>query len=415
MPVDAAIAAVGSEVTDRLPLPLPLPRDASAANIAQFVALRAAACVGADYSNLALIDNDRQNLRLYHGPFLSSAVADRYTDVPVDAPFPIAAAVRTGKPVVLDGEREYLSRFPEIWPDTRAAGVEATVSIPLIRSDDSPIGAIGFAWAAAPRFDVRLDAALEAVANLVTEILERAQLYAAEHQMIADLHRRLLSVLPEVDGLTTAARYVPAGHSAEIGGDWFEGAVLDDDQYAVVVGDVTGHGLAAAADMALIRGIVTALLHDGAEVSEVFARTSRLLRRRPDTVLATAALAVIDRTRSSITYATAGHPSPLIVGPDGSVARLDDANAPILGIGSEVRRSATAPFPVGSALVMFTDGLVERRDRPFTVGIDLAVEILRAQVSSTSPEQRISSLIDGLISDGPGHDDVAVVVVANVG
>jgi transcriptional regulator with GAF, ATPase, and Fis domain len=195
-----------------------LPRVASGPQIAQFVALRAAACVGADYSNLALLDRAGESLRVYHGTFLDPAIADRYTDIALNAPFPIAAAIRTGEVIVLDGPEAYRNRFPEILDDTLSAGIQATVSMPLIRGDGSAIGALGFAWARAPAFDLKLDVALRALAQLCTEIVERAELYAAEHQLVAELHRRLLGTLPQLAGLTTAALYRPGGHCGLVGG-----------------------------------------------------------------------------------------------------------------------------------------------------------------------------------------------------
>jgi chemotaxis family two-component system sensor kinase Cph1 len=124
--------------------------------------------------------------------------------------------------------------------------------------------------------------------------------------------------------------FPPVGtHS--VGGDWYEGLLLDGHRIALVVGDVTGHGVAAAADMALIRGMVTALLHSGVSVASVFSEVSGVLRQRPGLLLATAALAVVDVGAATLTFATAGHPPPVLRLPDGRVQILDNANAPIIG------------------------------------------------------------------------------------
>ena len=402
-------AVVPSSLSDDLPQP------AGGMDIAQFVALRAAACVGADYSNLALIDRDSPTqLRVFHRPFLDLEMMERYLDIPLSAPFPIAAAVRDQRVVVLNGQTDYLDQFPEIWKDTQAAGVRATCSLPLCRSDGSPIGALGFAWSTPPPFDLKLDTALRAVGHLVAEIVERAEVYDAEHQLIAGLHERLLSPLPEVPGIATSARYLAAGRSDAVGGDWFEGLVLDDSTLAIVVGDVTGHGLTAAADMALIRGLITALLHDGVPLKDVFARVSRVLTRRPDGLLATAAVALISTATAELTYATAGHPPPLLIQPDGAIERLDLANAPMLGIDRSDPRAALAPFPPGAMLIMYTDGLVERRECPFDQGIDRAVDVLSHGSAILSTGECIDALFAALIGDRHDNDDVAVVVVKNV-
>jgi len=411
-PIPAALA--GTPVPKSVPQP-PLGA-AAGADIAQFIAVRAAACVGADYSNFALVRTDAPAvLRLYHGTFFSATRTGRYIDIALDAPYPIAEAVRQRSVLLLNGEADYVARFPDLWADTAAAGVAATVCVPLWRGDGSIIGAIGFAWTIAPRFDVKLDRALEALAHLVTEIVERSELYAAEHQLIADLHRRLLSDLPAMDGLATAARYLPAGESSSIGGDWFEGLHLDGSRWAVVVGDVTGHGLPAAADMALIRGLITALLHDGVPAADVFERVSRILARRADGVLATAAVAVVDTAAATLTYATAGHPPPLLLQPGGTVTRLGDANAPLLGVPSSRQAARTAAFPRGSTLIMYTDGLVERPDRPFDEGIDRAVALLQQVGQQLGPEQYVDLLVSGLVGDRSEHDDVAVVVLQHRG
>ena len=387
----------------------------SGIDMAQFVALRAAACIGADYSNFALLDRaDRRTVRLFHGTFLEPSIADRYTEFDIDSHFPIAAAVRTGQVISLSGADDYAAHFPDIWADTVAAGIEATVSLPLIRADGTSIGALGFAWAVAPSFDVSLGRALHALAELCTEIVERAETYEAEHQLIAELHLRLLSALPTVDGLENAARYLPAGSSSSVGGDWYEGVILDDGRLALVVGDVVGHGLSAAADMALMRGMVTALLLDGVTVADVFDRLTRVFSRRGDKILASAAVVVVDRRLSTLTYATAGHPPPLLIDPDGMITLLDAANGPWLGIAESRPIEVVVPFAVGTQLVMYTDGLVERRNRTFDAGIAEMVAVVSSQHTLGQPDELIDLVLDTLLDDGIHGDDIAVLVLKSV-
>jgi GAF domain-containing protein len=145
---DVPIPAVGAPVPVPLPESLPLP--ATSAQVAQFVAYRAAACVGADYANLALLDGARTSLRLFHDSFLDQDIADRYTDVAVDATYPIAAAVREQRVVLLSDIESYRLQFPSIVADTIAAGVRASASLPLYRSDGTVLGALAFAWTDPP-------------------------------------------------------------------------------------------------------------------------------------------------------------------------------------------------------------------------------------------------------------------------
>jgi serine phosphatase RsbU (regulator of sigma subunit) len=413
-PASAAAAdlVVGVEVPARLPGSLALP--ATGIEIAQFVAFRAAACVGADYSNMALFDADRQSLRLFHGTFLTPDIADRYTDVPLSAPFPIAAAARTGNSVLLADLASYAARFPKILADTVAAGVQATASLPLHREDGTLVGAIGFAWTAPTTFDAKLESALNAVADLCTATIEGAERYDAEHELIVEMHRSLLGAPPTMAGIEVSARYLPASENHSVGGDWYEGLLLDSDRIALVVGDVTGHGVAAAADMALIRGMVTALLHSGVPVADVFSEVSGVLRQRPGLLLATAALAVVDVAAETITFATAGHPPPVLRLPDGQIRMLDTANAPIIGHAWTRSVADVAPFPIGSQLVMFTDGLVERRDRPFDVGIGQVATVLAGLAEPVTPDELTDLLLHDLMGEGDGVDDVVILVIEHI-
>ena len=386
---------VGVKVPSGLPGSLALP--ATGREVAQFVAFRAAACVGADYSNLALFDATGQSLRLFHGTFLTPEIADRYTDVPLSAPFPIAAAARSGKAVLLPDLGPTAPSFrrssptrspPESRPPHRCHCIERTARRSARSASHGREPTM---------FDAKLESALNAVADLCTATIERAERYDAEHQLIVELHRSLLGALPTMAGIEVSARYLPASETPSVGGDWYEGLLLDGERIALVVGDVTGHGVAAAADMALIRGMVTALLHSGVPVADVFSEVSGVLRQRPGVLLATAALAVIDLAVETVTFATAGHPPPVLRLPDGQIRMLDTANAPIIGHVRTRSVADVAPFPMGSQLVMFTDGLVERRDRPFDVGVGQVAAVLAGLSKHVTPDELTDLLLHALL------------------
>jgi len=390
--------------------PLPLP--ATGAEVAQFVALRAAACVGADYSNIALLAADGNSLRLFHNPFLDVEIAERYTDVPLDAPYPIAVAAREARVVMLPDLDSYQEEFPGLVVDTIAAGIQATASLPLYRVDGTRLGAIGFAWSKPMSFDPKLDAALRAVAHLCVETVERAERYDADHDLIVALQERLLGSPPVLAGVDISARYLTASSEAAVGGDWYEGLLLGEGRIALIVGDVVGHGITAAADMALIRGMMSALLHARVATSRIFTEVTGVLDQRDAPHLATAALAVIDIPARTVSFATAGHPPPLLRLPDGTVERLDTANGMMIGVSSgSLGEVGVARFPVGSRLVMYTDGLVERRDRPLQVGIDEAAGHLAAISTRLAPGQVIESLLGALSGGEATDDDIAVLVV----
>ena len=265
-----------------------------------------------------------------------------------------------------------------------------------------------------PRFDPKLESALRAVAYLCTETLERAERYDAEHALIVELQDRLLGDIPTLAGIQTGARYLPASTALSVGGDWYEGLLVSDSKMAVVVGDISGHGIAAAADMALIRGMLSALVHAGVPVSHVLREISEVLGQRKGVLLATAALAVVDVAADLITFATAGHPPPLLLLPDGEVRALSTANSPIMGVSTTRTVSDTAPFPLGAQLVMYTDGLVERRDRGFDVGVAEAAHHLATLSDRLNNQDLIDSLLHTLVGGAGPEDDIAIIVIEHV-
>jgi len=400
--------ASGVAVASAFARPLPLP--ATGLEVAQFVALRAAACVGAEYSNLALLNAEGSSLRLFHSPFLDPELEDRYIDVPLDAAYPIAAAAREGRVVLLPDLASYEKEFSGLRADTTAAGIQATASLPLYRFDGTLLGAIGFAWADPMVFSLKLEAALRAVTHLCVETVERAERYDADHELIVALQDRLLPSLPVLAGVQASARYLTSGSEATVGGDWYEGLLLGSGRMAFIVGDVVGHGITAAADMALIRGMISALLHARVAPSQIFTELTDLLGRNGSPLLATAALAVVDVPASTITYATAGHPPPMLRLPDSTVKMLDDANGTMIGASIASPRTART-FPLGARLVAYTDGLIERRARPIDEGMHDVAAHLAAIPEHLEPAQVIESLVGALIGSETTDDDVAVIVV----
>ena len=155
--------------------------------MAQFVALRAAACVGAEYSNLALLSADGNSLRLFHSPFLDAEIAARYTDVPLDAPYPIAVAARDDRVVLLPDLDSYQEEFPGLGcrhDRSRDPGDGLASALPLRRN---PSRGDRVRLDRADVFDRKLDAALRAVAILCVETVELAERYDADHDLIVAL------------------------------------------------------------------------------------------------------------------------------------------------------------------------------------------------------------------------------------
>ncbi len=233
-------------------------------------------------------------------------------------------------------------------------------------------------------------------------------LYQREHRIAETLQRSLLPEVPSLPGIDLAARYLPSRDESEVAGDWYDVIPLAEDKLGLVVGDVVGHGLAAAAAMAQLRiGLRTyALAHRGpaATVSELNRMAAELY---PGT-MATLLYAEYDPGRAELRIANAGHPPPLLISAN-EARYLEAAQAPPIGVSAELECEETVhTIPYDSTLIMFTDGLVERRGRD----IDEGLETLRRVSASNGValEKLCDRITTGLCVEGAG-DDVAFLAM----
>ncbi|MFL6204792.1 MAG: PP2C family protein-serine/threonine phosphatase [Acidimicrobiales bacterium] len=206
---------------------------------------------------------------------------------------------------------------------------------------------------------------------------------------------------------TVAARYLPKASNLTVGGDWYDVLDLGEGRRGLVVGDCVGHGLEAATAMGALRNVSRALLVDGRGPAEVIASLDRFATTMPAAVCATVVCAVVDLAQQRITYSNAGHPPPLLVHDDQAVW-LDQALAAPLSVGEPTRREAQLDVQPGDLLVLYTDGLVERRNEVLDVGLHRLADAARA--SREEPVEVVADrLIEQLVGTAPG-DDVALVV-----
>ncbi|MFE4368107.1 PP2C family protein-serine/threonine phosphatase [Streptomyces sp. NPDC056835] len=210
----------------------------------------------------------------------------------------------------------------------------------------------------------------------------------------------------------SAARYRPAVDTLDVCGDWYDLVDLDGDRGAVAVGDVVGHGLPAAQVMGQLRSALSAASRttDGpARALEVLGLYARSVEGAENT---TAATAFIDWNTHTITYSSAGHPPPALLHKDGTVEFLDRATDPPLGARPEhaPRPQATVPFTEGSVLMLYTDGLIERRHEDIDTGLARLARSL-AHHRAADPETLADALLADLLPPGGVTDDTAMVIV----
>jgi anti-sigma regulatory factor (Ser/Thr protein kinase) len=239
------------------------------------------------------------------------------------------------------------------------------------------------------------------------------ELYEREHRIAEAFQRSLLPArLPEIPGVELSARYLPAGRDADVGGDWYDVMPLPLGRVGLVVGDVVGHGIAAAAAMAQLRMALRTYASMDTPPAEVLDRLNHLTADLHPDLLATLLFAAYDPSSGEVRFASAGHPPPLVLTKDGLAEFVAGGLGPPAGVSSYVEYvEATFRIETGGALFLYTDGLVERRD----AWLDDRLEALRLLAARGVPdlEAACQHMIDNLLSDGVA-DDVALLAVRPV-
>jgi PAS domain S-box-containing protein len=241
---------------------------------------------------------------------------------------------------------------------------------------------------------------------------ELRQAHARERQVAVTLQEAMLSV-PDLDKHSNiAVRYLPATTSLNVCGDWYDVVDLPPDRYAVAVGDVVGHGLHAAAVMGMLRSALSAAIRaipSPAQALEVLGLYARSL---DGATAATAVKVLIDTRSCLLIYSSAGHPPPVLLHPDGTWELLEQATDPPLGARPHhvPRPQAGLSYKPGDTLVLYSDGLIERRDEDIDAGLARLTTAL-AQDSALSPDELADALLARLDVAGGGPDDIALVVI----
>ena len=235
-----------------------------------------------------------------------------------------------------------------------------------------------------------------------------------EHRIAEILQRSLLpDTMPTIPGLMLAARYVPAAAEVEVGGDWYDVVPLADGRVAVAIGDVAGHGLRAASTMGQLRMALRAYALEEWSPGAVLTRLHRLVQALALPEMATAILLLFDLETGTLTFANAGHPPPLLIPETGEPLFLEGGLAPPLGAAPhhEVFPESTAELPRGATLLLYTDGLVERRGTSLRDG--LARLKAQANIRGVDPDAVCSHLLSSLV-ESDVDDDIALLVLRPV-
>ncbi|MFJ2775156.1 MULTISPECIES: SpoIIE family protein phosphatase [unclassified Kitasatospora] len=341
---------------------------------------------------------------------------DRFEGTPTGARVPGAETLSTGTPIFFESVHALAAAYPGIPLDEMGAWA----FLPLIASGH-PVGSCILGFDEARAFSPEERGMLTALGGFIAQALERARLYDAEFALARGLQQALLPHrLPSLEGVRTAARYLPGTQGMEIGGDWYDAIVTGRD-LSLVIGDVEGHSVGAAATMGQLRSAVRAFATGGHPPDEVLARTNQLLLDLDPGLLASCCLVRLTPADGTALIARAGHLPPVLRHPGGRAEALYVAGGPLLGVDQR------AEYPVselrllrGSVLALYTDGLVEDPAVAIDHGVDRLCAALarsagvagRAADGTADGLERLAERLLREVGSTRRVDDVALLLTA---
>ncbi|MGA5507443.1 PP2C family protein-serine/threonine phosphatase [Streptomyces umbrinus] len=395
--------------------------------------------------DLTILNANRAYVQI-SGRGLEELVGRFLFDVFPDSPTEEASGARTLRTslerLLATGERDTmaLQKYDVEVPDRPGVFEErywSTVNIPILDADGrvsliahrvEEVTALVRARKAAARTPGAQHASLTTLSHedaMTADLLTRSQelqelneelrkAHARTHEVAVTLQRAMLpgTALPRHD--FAAVRYQPAASFLNVCGDWYDLIDLDEDRLAAAVGDVVGHGLEAAGVMGQLRSALSAAIRATGRPADALTTLAQHAHTVEGALATTAVQAVIDRAAHTVTYSCAGHPPPLLAHPDGTVELLDTATDPPLAASDDTipRTQATVSYTPGATLVLYTDGLIERRGEDIDQGLNRLTHSLKHH-HALPPEPLADAILTDLVPAprrGP-DDDTALVVI----
>ncbi|WP_175541437.1 SpoIIE family protein phosphatase [Streptomyces aidingensis] len=327
--------------------------------------------------------------------------------------YPLSEVVRTLSPRWIRSRREFAESYPSLWPHIAGLDVTSAAYLPLI-AQGRPIGAIGLLFKGRRVFHPADRTLITALTSAVAQSVQRAKLYDQGRELAESLQRAMLPhSVPEIAGMRAAVSYRSSEEGRDIGGDWYDVIRLPGGRVAAVIGDVQGHDTHAAAVMGQLRIVLRAYAAEGLPASIVMVRASAFLRDLDTDRFATCLYAEADPASGRVGLVRAGHLDPLLWPPGGECHSYPVLGALPLGLGP----LSAAAYPMtslemvpGETLLMFTDGLVERRGTDLEEGVRaLAAAVPRGPEDLDELAAWLCRPTPG--REGEGQDDAAMVLL----
>jgi PAS domain S-box-containing protein len=380
----------------------------------------------ADSCIVTVVDRDGRprDVSSWHADPARRQLLDRYTRVRLDSlppSSPVGRALHGGRRAAVEPVAAVLDLMPPGESRDLLIGLRARTAVVLpLTAADRTVGVLTLYLDDGRQLSGGDLATAREVAAQAGRAIDRVRRQSQQAKLAEALQRSLLTRLPAIPGTAVAVRYVPAAEAARVGGDWYDAFLQRDGRPVLVIGDVVGHDTAAAAAMGQLRGLLRGIAHhSGAGPAEVLRGLDEAMAAMHDGTLATAAVARLEGAARRpggaggmrLRWANAGHPPPAVLALDGSVTLLDSAD-PDLMLGVDPlakRREREVVLAPGSTVLLYTDGLVERRGSTLDDGFDRLRRHL-ADLAGHPLEALADELLDRMI-DGRPQDDVALVAV----
>jgi Stage II sporulation protein E (SpoIIE)/GAF domain len=364
--------------------------------------IRVKAILHTDTAAVLLLDRSGRQLVATVASGLEEEV-DQGVRIPVGRGFAGRIAAER-RPVIIDK----VDHTTVLNPILMEKGIRSLMGVPLL-VEGSVIGVM-HVGSLTPRQFTQEEVALLHLAADRAAIAAQSVMGRTDRAAAAALQSSLVpTALPTIPGLEMAARYVPG--RAVVGGDWYDVWTLPSGEVGVVVGDVAGSGLRAAVIMGRIRSVVRAYALEASDPAEVLGKVDAKFQHFEPGVMATVLYGVFDPSLSSVRMSSAGHLPPVIAVPGDYAVTADITADLMIGVTTDVRRHvSTVEFPPGALLCFYTDGLVERRDRPLDDGLDK----LCGALSAGPPEDACIAAMGALVGGEAPGDDIALLAVWRV-
>lgn len=384
--------------------------EVSRRGVSEVIAAGATAIFDAGWVLVAYVDDD-DTIQIVHGPGVPQIVVDDWQTAPLDLSIPIADVLRGELDrVALESPADFAP-----WPIIVAGAERADIGclfIEPVPGEGRAHAVVALTWPEPRCLDDDERELLDELVAAATPAFERAKLSEVDRELVNSLQKWLLpSALPDVEGLDLATMYEAGLESLEVGGDWYDVVALADECSAIIIGDVVGHDVRAAAEMGQVRHVIAAHLMATGNAAESLHLSDQYFHRRASNTMATALVMFYDRASNTLHLTSAGHLPPVVARPGRPSMVATCGLGPPIGSGLGGYRSTQVELGADTLVVAVTDGVVELRDETIDASMTALCSALDEHLAHGHPG--VDAVIDMLrarVSDSDRNDDAAAIV-----